>query len=189
MKVGYARVSSTGQNLESQIDALEKAGCEKIFKEKKIGKQQDNRQELKNALEFVRSGDEFIVTRLDRCSRSVGDLHNILEVLNSKDVSFKTTEQDLDTSTSTGKLMIGMLSVISAFETDLRAERQADGIKSAKKRGVKFGRQSKLTDEDVISIIDLQREAQLTNQQIADKFNIGRSTLLRYVANYKKTLS
>ena len=82
--------------------------------------------------------------------------------------------------------MIGMLSVISAFETDLRAERQADGIKSAKKRGVKFGRQSKLTDQDVINIIDLQEKADMTNQQIADKFNVGRSTLLRYIANYKK---
>lgn len=186
MNVGYARVSSTGQNLEAQIEALTKAGCEKIFQEKKSGKQQDNRIELQNALDFVRSGDTFIVTRLDRCSRNVADLHNIVNKLNSKEVSFKATEQELDTSTSAGRLMIGLLSIVSAFETDLRAERQADGIKSAIKRGVKFGRVSKLSNNEVAEIIALQETGELTNQEIADKFDIGRSTLLRYVANYKK---
>ncbi len=188
MKVGYARVSSTGQNLESQIEALEKAGCEKIFTEKKSGKQTTNRNELQNALDFVRDGDIFLVTRLDRCSRSVSDLHNILDSLNKKSVSFKATEQDIDTSTSTGRLMIGLLSIVSAFETDLRAERQADGIKSALKRGVKFGRSAKLTDTQVEEIIALQEKGDLTNQHIADMFEIGRSTLLRYVANYKRTI-
>lgn len=189
MKVGYARVSSTGQNLESQIEALEAIGCEKIFTEKKSGKQTDNRTELLNALDFVREGDSFIVTRLDRCSRSVADLHNILEQLNKKGVSFKATQQDFDTSTSTGRLMIGLLSIVSAFETDLRAERQADGIKSALKRGVKFGRSSKLTDDQVQKIIALQETGKYTNQQIADQFEVGRSTLLRYVANYKKKVN
>jgi DNA invertase Pin-like site-specific DNA recombinase len=188
MKVGYARVSSTGQNLESQIEALEKAECEKIFTEKKSGKQANNRTELQNALDFVRDGDIFLVTRLDRCSRSVADLHSILNTLNKKGVSFKATEQELDTSTSTGRLMIGLLSIVSAFETDLRAERQADGIKSALKRGVRFGRSSKLTDIQVEEITALQEQGNLTNQQIADMFEIGRSTLLRYVANYKKSI-
>jgi DNA invertase Pin-like site-specific DNA recombinase len=189
MKVGYARVSSSGQNLESQIELLEKAGCEKIFTEKKSGKQSDNRPELQNILDFVRDGDEFIVTRLDRCSRSVKDLHNILDLLNSKNVSFKATEQSLDTSTATGRLMIGLLSIVSEFETDLRAERQNDGIKSAQKRGVKFGRSRKLTDEQVKEIIELQQTGEYTNQQIADNFEIGRSTLLREVSNFKKKLS
>jgi DNA invertase Pin-like site-specific DNA recombinase len=189
MKVGYARVSSSGQNLESQIELLEKAGCEKIFTEKKSGKQSDNRLELQNILDFVRDGDEFIVTRLDRCSRSVKDLHNILDLLNSKNVSFKATEQSLDTSTATGRLMIGLLSIVSEFETDLRAERQNDGIKSAQKRGVKFGRSRKLTDEQVKEIIELQQTGEYTNQQIADNFEIGRSTLLREVSNFKKKLS
>lgn len=186
MKVGYARVSSTGQNLESQLEALKNAGCEKIYQEKKSGKQSDNRPVLLEALDYVRDGDTFIVTRLDRCSRNVADLHNIVEMLNKKGVSFKATEQDLDTSSSTGRLMIGLLSIVSAFETDLRAERQADGIKSAIKRGVKFGRSSKITDDQVKEIIELQNSGEFTNQQIADKYNIGRSTLLRYVSNYKK---
>lgn len=189
MKVGYARVSSTGQNLESQIQALKSIGCEKIFQEKKSGKQQDNRVELQNALDYVREGDEFYVTRLDRCSRSVKDLHEIIDKLNSKGVSFKATEQDLDTSTSTGRLMIGLLSIISAFETDLRAERQADGIKSAKDRGVEFGRKKKLTNTKVKEIIKLQQTGTMTNLQIAEKYDVGKSTLLREVAKYKDSLS
>ena len=184
MKVGYARVSSSGQNLQSQVEALTKAGCEKIFQEKKSGTQADNRQELQNCLDFCREGDEFYVTRLDRCSRSVKDLHTIIDMFTSKGVAFKATEQELDTSTSTGRLMIGLLSIVSAFETDLRAERQADGIASALKRGVKFGRASKMDDEKIALAIEMQKRG-LTNQQIADEFGVGRSTLLRHISKYK----
>ncbi|MFA6144167.1 MAG: recombinase family protein [Sulfurimonas sp.] len=187
MKVGYARVSSTGQNLQSQIEALEKAGCEKIFKEKKSGTQSFNREELQNALDFVRSGDTLIVTRLDRCSRNVKDLHQIIETLNKKEVSFKATEQEIDTSTSAGRLMIGLLSIVSAFETDLRAERQADGIASAKKRGVRFGTKPVFDNDKVLQAIEMQNTG-MVNQEIADSFGIARSTLLRYIADYKKTL-
>ncbi len=188
MRVGYARVSSTGQNLQSQIEALEKAGCEKIFKEKKSGTQSFNREELQNALDFVRTGDELYVTRLDRCSRSVKDLHEIIETLNKKEVAFKATEQEIDTSTSAGRLMIGLLSIVSAFETDLRAERQADGIASAKKRGVKFGSKPVFNNEKVIQAIQMQDDGMI-NQAIADSFGIARSTLLRYIADYKKSLN
>lgn len=184
MEIGYARVSSSGQNIESQIEALQKAGCEKIFQEKMSGRQSDNRIELQNALDYVREGDIFIVTRLDRCSRSVIDLHKILEILKSKKVEFKATEQDLDTSTSTGRLMIGLLSIISEFETDLRAERQSEGIKSAIKRGVKFGRSAKMNNSHIEEAIKMQSEGML-NQDIANHFNVGRSTLLRYISKYK----
>ena len=185
MNVGYARVSSTGQNLDSQLEALKAVGCDKIFQEKMSGTQADNRSELQSALDFVRSGDTFYVTRLDRCSRSVKDLHTIIDHLQAKDVAFKATEQDLDTSTSAGRLMIGLLSIVSAFETDLRAERQADGIKSAQKRGVKFGAKLKFTNEDTIKALQMQ-EVGMLNQDIADTFGIARSTLLRHIANYKK---
>jgi len=186
MKIGYARVSSTGQNLEAQIELLKKAGCEKIFQEKKSGTKRADRTELENALEFVREGDTFLVTRLDRCSRNTLDLYKILELLNSKKVSFKATEQEFDTSTSTGKLMMGLLSVIAEFETDLRAERQAEGIKSALARGVKFGAKRKMTDEQVAEAMELQKKGEMTNQQIADMFGVGRSTLLRYISEMKK---
>ncbi len=186
MLVGYARVSSTGQNIQSQLEALEKVGCEKIFQEKKSGTKIFNRPELDNALEFCREGDVLVVTRLDRCSRNVKDLHQIIETLNDKNVGFTCTEQEIDTTTSAGRLMIGLLSIVSAFETDLRAERQADGISSAKKRGVKFGVPSKLTEADILKIIDFKKNTNMTNQAIADEFGIARSTLLRYVSNYNK---
>lgn len=188
MKIGYARVSSMGQNLQSQIEALEKAGCEKIFMEKKSGIQSANREELQNALDFVRNGDTLIVTRLDRCSRNVRDLFQVLETLNKKDVAFKATEQEIDTSTSAGRLMIGLLSIVSAFETDLRAERQADGIASAKKRGVKFGSKPVFDDTKVVQALEMQNTGMI-NQEIADSFGIARSTLLRYIADYKKSQS
>jgi len=187
MKIGYARVSSTGQNLEAQIELLKRAGCEKIFQEKKSGTKRTDRTELENALDFVREGDTFLVTRLDRCSRNTLDLYKILELLKSKKVSFKATEQEFDTTTSTGKLMMGLLSVIAEFETDLRAERQAEGIKSALARGVKFGAKRKMTDEQVVEAMELQKKGEMTNQQIADMFGVGRSTLLRYVSEYNKT--
>jgi DNA invertase Pin-like site-specific DNA recombinase len=186
MKVGYARVSSTGQNLEAQIELLKRAGCEKIFHEKKTGTKRTDRVELENALDFVREGDIFVVTRLDRCSRNTLDLYKILEFLKNKKVAFKATEQEFDTSSSMGKMILGFLSVISEFETDLRAERQAEGIKSALARGVKFGAKRKMTDSQVVEAMELQKNGEFTNQQIANKFEVGRSTLLRYISEYKK---
>jgi DNA invertase Pin-like site-specific DNA recombinase len=185
MKVGYARVSSIGQNLDSQIEALEKIGCDKIYKEKRSGKQYDNRPILKEALEFCRDGDTFLVTRLDRCSRSVSDLSNIVTELKAKGVSFSATEQQLDTSSATGQLMINILATIAEFETNLRAERQSDGIASAKAKGKTWGRKSVgLSEGDIKEAVELQ--ATLTNQEIADRFKVGRSTLLRYIKNFKE---
>jgi DNA invertase Pin-like site-specific DNA recombinase len=186
MKVGYARVSSTGQNLEAQIEILKEAGCEKIFQEKKSGSSMENRIELQNALEFVRDGDLFIVTRLDRCARSTLDLLKISEILEKKNVEMKATHQEFDSTTSTGRLMRGLLSVIAEFDNDLRKERQAEGIKSALKRGVKFGAKRKMRDEQVLEAMELQKKGEMTNQQIADMFGVGRSTLLRYVAEIRK---
>jgi len=186
IKIGYARVSSSGQNLSSQVEDLKAIGCSKIFQEKMSGTQAQNRTELQNAIDFVRDGDTFYVTRLDRCSRSVKDLHTIIDTLTDKGVAFKATQQDLDTSSSSGRLMIGLLSIVSAFETDLRAERQADGIKSAKKRGVKFGAKLKFKQEDTVKALAMQSNG-ILNQEIADSFGIARSTLLRHIANYKKS--
>lgn len=184
MLIGYARVSSTGQNLDTQLDILKDAGCDKIFQEKKSGTNTVDREELKNALDFVREGDTLIVTRLDRCSRSVSDLYKIIGALKDKNVEFKAVNQNIDTNSSTGKLMLGMLSIIAEFENDLRRERQAEGIKRAKALG-KYKREKSLNDEKVVEIMELQK-TEMTNGEIAKKFGVARSTLLRYVAEYKK---
>ena len=99
MKVGYARVSSVGQNLESQLVALKEYGCTKIFQEKVSGTSTKGRDQLKQCLEFVRESDEFVVTRIDRCSRSVYDLQLIVRELEDKGVTFAATEQSINTRT------------------------------------------------------------------------------------------
>ena len=129
MKVGYARVSSVGQNLQSQLNALKEYGCEKIFQEKASGTSTKGREQLTQCLEFVRESDEFVVTRIDRCSRSVLDLQLIVKQLDEKGVSLAATEQSINTKTPEGKCFLNMLSVFSEFETNIRKERQMDGIK------------------------------------------------------------
>lgn len=187
MKVGYARVSTNYQNIDSQIEALKKVGCEKIFQEKISGKKKHNRDELIKALDFVREGDTFIITRLDRCSRSVRDLHEILKLLEEKKVLFKATAQDIDTSTSTGRFTLGALALIAEFESDLRAERQADGIASAKAKGVKFGRSKKLNENMCKKALKMKDNG-ISNIEVAKYFKVHKSTLLRHLAKYRKPL-
>jgi len=103
MKYGYARVSSKGQDLTIQLEALKKVGCETIRQEKTSGTSMKNRDELNVLLEFARKGDEIVVTRIDRLARSIRDLQNIVHMLDKKGVKLSSTEQNIDTSTSSGK--------------------------------------------------------------------------------------
>ena len=130
MKVGLARVSSVGQNLERQIIALKEYGCEKIFEEKQSGTKAEGRKVLREWIDFMRENDEGVVTRIDRCSRSVLDLQLIIRELDSKGVTFAATEQSIDTKTPEGKCFLNMLSVFSEFETSIRKERQMSGVKA-----------------------------------------------------------
>jgi DNA invertase Pin-like site-specific DNA recombinase len=185
MKVGYARVSTIHQNLDSQIEALKNAGCIDIFEEKKSGTTKDGRVELENALKFVRKGDTLIVTRLDRFARSMKDLSDMIHHLKEKGVDFICTEQNLDTSSSEGRLMLNMLGAFAEFETELRAERQADGIKSAQNKGVVFGRKKKFDDEKCKEAISMKDNQGMKNEDIATHFNIGLRTLQTYLKDYK----
>lgn len=146
--VGYARVSSIGQSLDVQIDKLKKYQCDKIYQEKKFGITA-NRPELKKCLDYVREGDVLIITKLDRLARSTVDLHNILEQLNNKGIGFRVLDQSIDTTSPTGKLLFGILASIAEFETELRKERQMEGIKKAKESGIAFGRKAKLSDNQI----------------------------------------
>ena len=173
MKVGYARVSSIGQNLQSQIDALEAYGCEKIFQEKVSGTSTKGRDEFKEMLNFVRENDEVVVTRLDRCSRSVLDMQLIMKDLEEKNVTFSATEQSINTKTPEGKCFLNMLSIFSEFETSLRAERQKDGILANKDKFKGRGQ-----------TIDIQRIKTLKNEgmgatKIAREMNIDRTSVYR----------
>ena len=175
MRYGYARVSTNDQDLTLQIDALEKADCSVIRKEKVSGTKLDNREELNTLLDFIREGDELVVTRIDRLARSLKDLQNIVHELTEKGVHLSATEQSINTSTPEGKCFLDMLGVFAEFETRLRHERQMEGIKKAKEKGVYKGRKQTL---DVAKIKELASEG-LMKTEIAKRLGIGRASVYR----------
>ena len=176
MLVGYARVSSVGQSLEVQLEALEAAGCEKVFSEKRSGTSTTGRGELSEAISFVRASDTLLVTRLDRLARSAGDLHSIVKQLAEKGVEFRCLQQGgMDTNTSTGKLLLGVLASIAEFEADIRRERQREGIDRAKAAGVYKGRRPSVDCAQVRSL----REEGVGPSEIARRLKIGRASVYR----------
>jgi len=156
MKIGYARVSSSGQSLELQLEALEQAGCTaaKIYREKESGRSTTKRAELERALADLRAGDELVVTRLDRLARSVPDLYAIQSRIAEAGASFLCLQQPgANTDTPTGKLLLGILGLVAEFENDLRRERQLEGIERARLEGKYGKRKSKLDPERVAAAV------------------------------------
>jgi DNA invertase Pin-like site-specific DNA recombinase len=170
--VGYARVSSTGQDLAVQLEKL--AGCDKIFKEKRSGVD-TGRLELKRCLEYLREGDTLLVTKIDRLARSTSDLYRIISELGDKGVAFRVVD---DTTSRTGKLVMGILAPIAEFENDIRRERQVDGIAKAKERGVHFGRKLELTPEKVAEIKSLRLSGE-TVPEIIRQTNLSKASVYR----------
>ena len=140
MKYGYARVSSVGQDLTIQLQKLNEIGCDIIREEKVSGTSLKGRKEFETLMEFMREGDELVVTRIDRLARSIRDLQNIVYELKDKGVTLSATEQPIDTRTSAGKAFLDMLGVFSEFEINLRKERQMECVRKAQERGVYKGR-------------------------------------------------
>lgn len=175
MLVGYARVSSVGQSLEVQLEQLKAAGCERTFAEKKSGRSAADRDQLREALAFVREGDALVVTRIDRLARSVGDLQDVVKALKAKGAALKATEQSVDTSTAAGKAFLDMLGVFAEFEATLRAERQRDGIEKAKANGVYKGRPPKLERGRILEL----RAKGVRPSEIARQLKIGRASVYR----------
>ena len=137
--LGYARVSTTDQDLTVQRKVLERAGVSTIFEEKASGTKRDGRTELQKVLSVLGEGDALVVTRLDRLGRSLRDLANIAHEIDQVAAHLKVIEQNVDTSTAAGRAFFGMLAVFAAFETDVRRERQLDGIAMAKRQGAYKG--------------------------------------------------
>lgn len=176
VKIGYARVSTTGQDLTAQMEAL--SDCNKIFQEK-VSASISSRPELQSLLEYVREGDTVVVTKLDRIARNTADLLNVIACLEQKKVAFKVLNINLDTSTPTGRLMLTMLGAIAQFERELLLERQREGIEIAKREGKYTGRKptAKAKAQEVAALL----EQGLTKQAIADKLNIGVASVYRIV--------
>jgi DNA invertase Pin-like site-specific DNA recombinase len=177
--VGYARVSSIGQDLEVQLEKL--SGCERVFKEKRSGVDA-GRPELKRCLEYLRDGDTLLVTKIDRLARSTSDLYRIITQLGEKGVAFKVTDDpSIDTASRTGKLVMGILALIAEFENDIRRERQMDGIAKAKQRGTRFGPKPQLTAEVVKEIRKLRVDG-TTVPEIMRQTRLSKSSVYRALA-------
>ena len=175
--VGYARVSSVGQSLDVQLDKLKH--CRKIFQEKKSaggGK----RPQLAACLEYVREGDTLVVTRLDRLARSTLHLCQIVEELKRKEVELQVIDQNSNTADATGRLLFNMLGAINQFETEIRAERQMDGIFKAKQKGIKFGATKKLTESQIKELRE-KRIAGVLIKDLMKEYNLSKASVYRYL--------
>ncbi|MCD7032867.1 recombinase family protein [Metabacillus sp. GX 13764] len=188
-RYGYARVSSTGQDLTAQINQLTEHGCEVIFKEKASGREKDKRKEFNLLVENVSQGDIIVVAKLDRFARSTQDALNTIALLNDKGVGLIVLNMGgdkVDTTTAIGKLMITVLSGIAEFEADMIRERQIEGIALAKQRGVYKGKPKKYTTkhkglEHALELFKNRKTNKLTVNEISDITQISRATLYRAV--------
>jgi DNA invertase Pin-like site-specific DNA recombinase len=177
--VGYARVSSLGQDLTVQLEKL--AGCDKVFREKRSGVDA-GRPALKACLEYLREGDTLLVTKLDRLARSTPDLYRTVSELTARGVAFKVLDDpSIDTSSRTGKLIMGILALIAEFENDIRRERQQDGINKAKARGVRFGPKPILTTDVVQKVKELRADG-LTVPEIIRRTKLSKASIYRALA-------
>jgi len=177
MKVGYARVSTSGQKLDLQLDRL--GDCDRIYREKASASSAKNRPELKNALDFVREEDIFVVTKLDRLARSVVDLSNIVQRLEEKNVDLVVLDQGIDTTTIYGKLQFNILAAIGEFERGLIRERSREGREKAKERGVKFGARPKLDSDEIQSLVQDFNTPGLSKRDLAEVYGISISSVYR----------
>jgi len=185
--IGYARVSTTGQSLEAQLELLKQAGVSEVFSEKASGKSTDKRPELDKALTYLRKGDILIVTKLDRLARSVLDLHTIARRLEEKGVDLRVLDQpELDTTSKTGKLLFSLLGAVGEFERALILERTQEGRNIAKAKGVKFGRKPSLTPEEALRIKEKALAWEGSKGDLARSSGVSRATLYRVLGGAEK---
>lgn len=177
--VGYARVSSIGQNLDIQYEKLSKYGCHKVFQEKVSGTT-ENRKSLQECLSYLREGDVLVITKLDRLARSTYHLTQIAKKLELSSIELVVLDQQIDTQTPTGRLMFNMLGAIAEFETEIRKERQLEGIAKAKQKGVKFGAKKKVHDDDIVLMKDMKTQGHLV-KDIAKQYSISIPSVYRLI--------
>lgn len=188
MKVGYARVSTTGQNYEIQEQKLREAGCEEIWAEKQSGKAAESRKELQAMLNYVRTGDTVMVTKLDRLARSVSDAVRIVEALEAKRVDFVVLDNaSIDTRTPQGKMVFHVLAAVGEMERSLINERTAEGRQKAKQDGVKFGRKEALTDAEVRKLREEAKTFTGSKAELGKKYGISRATVYRLLEESQDT--
>ena len=180
MRIGYARVSTTDQRLDLQLDALEKAGCEKVYSEKMTGATVKGRSELENCLKALREGDSLVVWKLDRLGRNLGEIASLMTELERSGVSLLSLSDNIDTSGPMGKAFAHLALVFAELERDRIRERTKAGLVAARARGRKGGRPAALTPEQISQVQILMRDPQVSPKQVADQYGVSRSTLYRY---------
>jgi DNA invertase Pin-like site-specific DNA recombinase len=180
MLIGYARVSTADQTLDLQKDALEKAGCTKIFTDTASGAKAE-RTGLDEALSYVRQGDTLVVWRLDRLGRSLKHLIETITALNNRNIGFKSITENIDTTTSGGKLVFHIFGALAEFERDIIRERTQAGLHAARARGRLGGRPKSLTPKKAQMAEALYKDKNNTIDEICKTLNVSRATLYRYV--------
>lgn len=178
-RIGYARVSTTDQDLSVQRAALETAGCGVVFEEKASGTKRAGREELEKLIGILGKDDAVIVTRLDRLGRSLRDLANLVHEIEEAGAHLVVTEQSVDTSTTAGRAFFGMLGVFAQFETDVRRERQMEGIAVAKAKGCVYKGRKRSIDRD--AVMQLAGNG-LNPTDIARQLGVGRTSVYRVLA-------
>ncbi len=180
MLIGYARVSTQDQTLHLQQDALEKAGCSKIFTDTISGAKTE-RPGLEQALAYVRPGDTLVVWRLDRLGRSLRHLIETITALHEREIGFKSITENIDTTTSGGKLVFHIFGALAEFERDIIRERTQAGLLAARARGKRGGRPKVLNQKKQAMAQALYEDKNNAVSDICKTLNISRATLYRYI--------
>ena len=186
MLVGYARVSTDDQNLNLQRDALQMAGCEKIFEDQISGAKAE-RPGLHAGLQFVRTGDTLVIWRLDRLSRTLKDLIEMVKLLESNGIGLKSLQESIDTTSSSGMLIFHLFGALAEFERNLTRERTQAGLQAARARGRKGGRPKVLNKDKQALAVQLYDERKHTVAQICELMGVSKPTLYKYIYSVKNT--
>lgn len=182
--IGYARVSTYEQNLDLQIDALKKAGCKKIYADKVSGVKAE-RLELNKLKESLRDGETIVVWKLDRMSRSLRDMIDLIKFFESKQVGFRSLTENIDTTTPSGKLIFHIFASMAEFERDLIRERTMAGLATARARGRKGGRPKSTTKNQEEMILKMYQDKAIEIKTITQAFNISKTKLYKIVRPLK----
>jgi hypothetical protein len=180
MNIGYARVSTLDQNLDLQIDALTKIGCDKIFQEKITGTKSD-RPKLLEAINYARAGDVIVVWKLDRLGRSLKHLLSLTSDLEKRQIGLRSLHENIDTTTPTGKLVFHIFASLTEFEKDIIRERTKAGLEAARSRGRTGGRPRKLTPKQQDMLQKLYADKTTTIDEITKLLGISKKTLYNYL--------
>lgn len=178
--IGYARVSTKDQNLDRQLIALEAAGCQRVFSDKKSGKNAE-REELRSALDYLRPGDTLIVSSLDRLGRSIQDLITIVGDLRKNGIGFRSLHESLDTTTPGGRLVFHVFAALAEFIRELIVQGTHEGLAAARARGQRLGRPPAMTEEQVRHARAMLADPEASISSIAKLLGVSRTTLYKYV--------